>query len=266
MVRQAHAYLVSAISGATVIAIAIVAFVVLISAQFFRDWPIAALGGGDEKAALSEASAVSSRGGPAVAVAKTVNPGATATGAGATGRGGNPAGGGSTRAAPPQPNSSIGSSAPPVTASEPVGGGPESDGDRGSTGSSPSNPPSPSTPASNSSPAPSSGGGGNATSGSGGSGNSGTSGGSKSGSGNVVEEVVGPVTGGGGSTSAKVTETVNETVNSVDETVTGGALQETGVTQVTEEVVNGVAGPESVVGKIVDELGNAVGGLLGGKK
>jgi hypothetical protein len=59
---------------------------------------------------------------------------------------------------------------------------------------------------------------------------------------------------------------VNETVNSVDETVTGGALKESGVTQVTEEVVNGVAGPESVVGKTVDELGNAVGGLLGGER
>mgnify|MGYP001019274574 CR=1 FL=1 len=82
----------------------------------------------------------------------------------------------------------------------------------------------------------------------------------------VVEEVVQPVTGGGGSTTAKVTETVNETVNSVDETVTGGALQETGVTGLTEEVVNGVAGPESALGKTVDETVNTVGGLLGGSK
>ena len=63
--------------------------------------------------------------------------------------------------------------------------------------------------------------------------------------------------GGGGtttsSTSSKVTSTVNETVNQVDETVTGGALEATGVTQVTEEVVNGVVGPESTVGKTVDE-------------
>jgi phage-related minor tail protein len=65
-------------------------------------------------------------------------------------------------------------------------------------------------------------------------------------------------------TSAKVTETVNSTVNSVDETVTGGALDESGVTATTEEAVNGVAGPESVVGEAVDEVGNAVGGLLGG--
>ena len=39
------------------------------------------------------------------------------------------------------------------------------------------------------------------------------------------------------STSGEVTSTVNETVNQVDETVTGGALEETGVTEVTEEVV-----------------------------
>jgi hypothetical protein len=52
----------------------------------------------------------------------------------------------------------------------------------------------------------------------------------------------------------------------VDETATGGALKETGVTGLTEEVVNGVAGPESVVGQTVDEVGNAVGGLLGGNK
>jgi hypothetical protein len=76
--------------------------------------------------------------------------------------------------------------------------------------------------------------------------------------------VLPPVTGGG-STSAKVTETVNSTVNSVDETVTGGALKESGVTGLTEEVVNGLAGPESVVGKTVDETVRAVGGLLGGQ-
>jgi len=54
-------------------------------------------------------------------------------------------------------------------------------------------------------------------------------------------------------------------VNEVDETVTGGALEETGVTQVTEETVNGVAGPESPVGKVVDETVGAVEGILGGK-
>jgi hypothetical protein len=59
-----------------------------------------------------------------------------------------------------------------------------------------------------------------------------------------------------------VTSTVNETVNQVDQTVTGGALEETGVTEVTEEVVNGVAGPESVVGKVVDETTGVVEGIV----
>ncbi len=63
-----------------------------------------------------------------------------------------------------------------------------------------------------------------------------------------------------------MTETVNNTVTKVDETVTGGALGSTGVTEVTEEVVNGVAGPESTVGKVVDEAVGTVGGLLGGGK
>src|SRR6476619_5900228 len=48
MIRQAHTYLVGAMSGATLIAIAIAAFVLLVSAQVFRDWPVAALGNGDE--------------------------------------------------------------------------------------------------------------------------------------------------------------------------------------------------------------------------
>lgn len=58
MIRQAHTYLVSAMSGATLIAVAIAAFVVLVSAQVFSDWPIAALGGGDDRAAVSEAQPV----------------------------------------------------------------------------------------------------------------------------------------------------------------------------------------------------------------
>ena len=63
-----------------------------------------------------------------------------------------------------------------------------------------------------------------------------------------------------------MTETVNDTVNQVDQTALGGTLGETGVTEVTEGVVNGVVGPESTVGKVVDETVEAVGGLLGGNR
>jgi hypothetical protein len=38
------------------------------------------------------------------------------------------------------------------------------------------------------------------------------------------------------------------------------------VTGVTEGVVNGVVGPESTVGKVVDEAVGAVGGLLHGNR
>jgi hypothetical protein len=65
-------------------------------------------------------------------------------------------------------------------------------------------------------------------------------------------------------TPANVAAGVNETVNNVDETALGGTLKETGVTEVTESVVNGLAGPESVVGKTVTGLGETVNGLLGG--
>jgi hypothetical protein len=58
---------------------------------------------------------------------------------------------------------------------------------------------------------------------------------------------------------------VNNTVSGVDKTL-GGTLGETGVTKVTEETVNGVAGPESTVGKAIDETVKTVGGLLGGNR
>lgn len=270
MIRQARRYLVGAVSSVTVVSGAIVVFVVLVSTQVFTDWPIPALGGNGDRSAVADASAVSGRSGATAGAAKTVDPEAATTAAAAPAGGGNSAGGARDRVAAPQDNASVGSSAPPVTRSESVTSVPERG--PGGTESSPADETGSSSPAAPapSSPAPSSGGGGNATStssgGSSGGSGGGSGGGSKPGPGNVVEEVVAPVTGGGGSTSAKVTETVNETVNSVDETVTGGALEETGVTGITEEVVNGVAGPESAVGKTVDELGNAVGGLLGGNR
>ena len=49
-------------------------------------------------------------------------------------------------------------------------------------------------------------------------------------------------------------------------TALGGTLHESGVTPVTEGVVDGVTGPESPVGKVVDETVGAVGGLLHGDR
>ncbi|MDX6590226.1 MAG: hypothetical protein QOI84_1500 [Solirubrobacterales bacterium] len=212
MIRQAHTYLVSAMSGATLIAIAIAAFVLLVSAQVFRDWPVAALGGGDS-ASVSKAEPV----GPAPAA--TAGPGASAATRAGGGGNGKSGGGGST---------------PTAAAEEPEGGGTnggEAAGGGGPGGSGTGSP---------ASPAPST-----ADTSAGGGGGSGS-----------------PTT----STSGKVTETVNGTVTHVDETVTGGALNEAGVTPVTEGVVNGVAGPESPVGKVVDETAGAVGGVLPGTR
>jgi hypothetical protein len=56
-----------------------------------------------------------------------------------------------------------------------------------------------------------------------------------------------------------VTGTVNDTVSGVDQTL-GGALGDTGVPNVTEEVVNGAAGPESAVGETVDKVVETLGG------
>jgi len=60
-----------------------------------------------------------------------------------------------------------------------------------------------------------------------------------------------------------VTGAVNDTVDGVDGVV-GGSLEETGVSEVTEKVVDSVAGPESTVGKTVDEaVGKTVDEAVG---
>lgn len=53
MIRQARIYLAGAVSGTALIAAAVVAFVVLVSLQTLRDWPLAGLGGGGNEAAES---------------------------------------------------------------------------------------------------------------------------------------------------------------------------------------------------------------------
>jgi hypothetical protein len=231
MIRQAHTYLVGAMGGATLIAIAIAVFVVLVSAQVVKDWPLAGLGGGSDDAAVSEAQPAGSA--VDAGAGSTVKAGATAAGAGAgkaTRDGANRAGGLTATGGAVATNDGNGENA-----TEPGGGD-----QAGNPGGSPQ--------ATN---APGSGGGGATSSGGGAAG-----GGGKTGSG-------GQAGGGGSSTSGQVTSTVNNTVNQVDESALGGTLGQTGVTDVTEGVVNGVAGPESVVGNVVDEAVGAVGGILG---
>jgi hypothetical protein len=238
MVRQAKAYLVGAVSGTALIAVAIAAFVLLVSLQVFRDWPIAALGGGKD-AAVAEAEAV-----PGGSVA---GGGSSGTAEAAAGDGGSATGGGGTggargedaTAAAPAPSTGT---AVPAPGDGGGGGGGANGGD---------------------------GGGGGAAGGGGDSGTSPAGQGTGSSTPPASSQPGGSESGSsksGSSPSGQITEAVNNTVNQVDETVLGGALGETGVTDVTEGVVNGVAGPESTVGKVVDETVGAVGGLLEGKR
>lgn len=228
MVRQAHTYLVGAVSGATLIAIAIAAFVLLISAQVFGEWPIAGFGESEETAVHESKPVGGAPAEPApaaAAVTTTATAGANAKAGGADDAG----------ATDPAGEFRGGATTDSQAAEDVVAGG-----NPGDSGTSPSNP-----------GTGGSGGGGATSPGGGGGGGSGGSGGSS---------------GGGSSTASSpsqtVTETVNNTVTKVDQTVTGGALEATGVTGVTEEVVKGVVGPESVVGKTVDGVTGTVGGLL----
>src|ERR1700761_2083955 len=58
MVRQARTYFAGAVSGVTLIGIAIALFVVLVSAQVFHDWPVAALGFGHDDSAVAPAKSL----------------------------------------------------------------------------------------------------------------------------------------------------------------------------------------------------------------
>src|SRR6188472_57676 len=88
MVRQARNYMVGAMSGAGLIAAAVVAFVLLVSALVFEDLPVLGLGNGGNEASVS---ANEQAAGAAVAGA-TTGPGASAAGAGAGPANGNGAG------------------------------------------------------------------------------------------------------------------------------------------------------------------------------
>lgn len=237
MIRQAQTYLVSAMSAATLIAIAIVAFVLLVSIQVFRDWPIAALGGSNE-AHISDSRATST---PPATTATTASRAGGATKGPAPGSANGARSNGGSAAAPTQVSEgSLAPSSGPTATTSPVDDGGSGNGaDQGSDTPSSSSP--------TQSPSHS------------GQGSSSSAGGSGSNAGSGGSETASTPTG-------QLTDTVNNTVNQVDEKALGGTLEKTGVTQVAEGVVNGVAGPESAVGKVVDGTVETVTGLLGGKR
>ncbi|HYG95666.1 MAG TPA: hypothetical protein VD741_01035, partial [Solirubrobacterales bacterium] len=87
MIRQAKNYMVGALSGAGLIAAALVAFVLLVSAQVFEEWPLAGLNGADEETSVSAAQPAAA--GPGVAAAApALAPGGAKAAAGPAGEGG----------------------------------------------------------------------------------------------------------------------------------------------------------------------------------
>jgi hypothetical protein len=234
MIRQAHTYLAGAVSGTALVAAAVVAFVLLVSFQALRDWPLAGISiGGDDSAATgppnpADGSPASSprAGGVGAATGPAVAKGATRAGG--------------THSTSKQDSQVALDASPTGTAGSPTAEAPPS-GPTGQGGGASAPNGSPLSGSGSSSPAPGGGGGGGGGSGTGSS------------------------TGGGSqSTSGAVTGAVDKTVSGVDE-ASGGVVGSTGVTEVTEGVVNGVAGPESTVGQTVDEVGKTVNCLVGCK-
>ena len=265
MIRQARTYLVGALSGVTLIGAAIVVFAVLVSAQVFHDWPIAEFANHHQRSAVAPGKALpvaaGTEAGTGGVTASTGRPNATK----ATANRGNGNGAANSKPAAHHAGTTtetgaIAAAPTAVTSTEGSGGGDHSSSG-GNSGSHPSKPGSGSSPS-------------GSTSGS--SGSSGSGGGSSNAPATASTGSSGSGSGGSGSTTATtppptttkpaqtVTEAVNGTVAGVDENVLGGTLEKTGVTEVTENLVNGVAGPESVVGKTVEGVTEAVGGLLGG--
>ncbi len=223
MARQAHSYFAGAVSSTAVIVAAVIAFVLLVSAQAFREWPVSGLGfGGPTAVSVSSGRAVGDAAASHARVAaamRTAGAVVGSVGARATGH---------SRVA--QRPGGLSGETPGTTA--PRGGSGSTAGGGGSA--------SPASPSST--PAPG-----------GGSGSHPAGGGGGAGVGGADSGVEGVSTG--------LTSTVGNTVSKVNETL-GGALSETGAPDITQGVVNGAAGPSSSVGHAVDETPGAVGGLL----
>jgi hypothetical protein len=91
MIRQAHTYLVGAVSGTALIAAAVATFVLLVSLQALRDWPLAGIGGAGDSAAVSTGRPAS-RAGSAAGAGAGGRPAARRVGKGANGAGRQPRG------------------------------------------------------------------------------------------------------------------------------------------------------------------------------
>jgi hypothetical protein len=229
MVRQAKRYLAGAASSAALIAVAIVAFVLLVSAEAFRQWPIGGLGSGDPPS-LAPARSVE-----AAAAAKTR---AVAAARAARGRNRHESARRGARAGAGVRGERT--QAGNVVADLP--GAQAGSTDSVGSGGGETKP----------SPAEHSGGSGQArpTAG-GGNSNGGGSGGGGAGDGGGPRQSV----------SAPITEAVKETVSQVDAT-TGGTLEQAGVTPMAEEAVEAVAGTESTIGQTVDKSVQTAAGVL----
>jgi hypothetical protein len=119
MIRQAHSYLVGAVSGTALVAMAVVAFVLLVSFQALRDWPLADIGGGDE-AAVSSGQPV--QGGPTTTGARTGATQGSAANGGGRQRDGRAGGRGGDAALGTSPSASTGVPAGEAPAATPGGG------------------------------------------------------------------------------------------------------------------------------------------------
>lgn len=250
MIRQARTYLLGAISGAALIAVAIAVSALLVSVQVFADWPLSALRAG-EKPSLSDARPAASGNGVAGvdalgAPSHGAVPALATAGSPADGR--SPVSGGSVSAEIVDGDPVAAGEGPASGATPSPAAGSEGESDPGAS-------PTPgrsagTAPSRSESPGAASGGGSSSGSPSPAPPSSETPGGS---SGSKAPPR---------STSGTVAETVNGTVAAVDQGALGGTLDKTGVTGVTEGVVDGVAGPESTVGQVVDGVVDSVGGLL----
>ena len=127
MIRQAHTYLAGAVSSTALVAAAVVAFVLLVSFQALRDWPLAGIGiGGDDSAATGPSAPGSgSATSPAETGAAAAGP-VVAKGSARQGNGGSAARRGNQTAVNASPVAATGSPTAEAPASSPAtqGGNP----------------------------------------------------------------------------------------------------------------------------------------------